>query len=118
MLFLVIFFSNKFFYLQYCLLIASFYQFTEDSTSANLLILCIEELVGITAKNLLARTPIILQALYENDILEEEAILKWADSAPESSYITREVAVAVRDAAKPFSDWLKEAESDSDEDEE
>jgi len=80
--------------------------------SANLLLLSIEELVGVVEKKLLPRTPIILQKLYDADILEEDPILKWADAPPETSLVTRDVAIEVRKAAKPFVDWLKEAEED------
>jgi len=83
--------------------------------SANLLLLCVEELVGVVEKKLLPRTPLILQKLYDADILEEDAILKWADAPPESSIVTRDVAIEVRKAANPFVAWLKEADEEDDE---
>ena len=38
-----------------------------------------EILVGEVHPELLPRVPHILKAFYDNDILEEEAILEWAD---------------------------------------
>lgn len=87
---------------------------TNDQT-ATLMILCIEELVGVVEKKLLPRIPLILQKLYDTDTLEEDIILKWADSPPETSLVSRDIAVSVRKAAAPFVNWLKEAEESDDE---
>lgn len=74
------------------------------------LIGCIEELVGVTDRALLPRIPMILQALYDADVLSEGTLLTWADSPPESSWlVNKEVATQVRDKAKPFIDWLRSA---------
>jgi len=70
-------------------------QVVTSEQSANLLILCIEELVGVVEKKLLPRVPIILQKLYDADTLDEDSILKWADSPPESSLVTRNAALDV-----------------------
>jgi translation initiation factor 5 len=79
--------------------------------ACTMLIGCIENLVGVVEPKLLSRTPMILQALYEADVLEEEVLLAWADSPPESSWlVNKEVATNVRDKATPFIDWLKSAE--------
>ena len=42
-----------------------------------------EILVGEVHPELLPRVPHILKAFYDNDILEEEAILEWADRVSE-----------------------------------
>lgn len=42
-----------------------------------------EILVGEVHPELLPRVPHILKAFYDNDILEEEAILEWADRVGE-----------------------------------
>lgn len=87
-----------------------------DKGSTLIFVSCIEELVGVTFTDLLKRTPLILQALYEADVLDEDAIINWADSPPESSYmVNKEVAVAVRHHAAPFIQWLKEADSEDEE---
>eukprot|EP01111_Echinosteliopsis_oligospora_P010387 TRINITY_DN3222_c1_g1_i5.p1 TRINITY_DN3222_c1_g1~~TRINITY_DN3222_c1_g1_i5.p1 ORF type:complete len:470 (+),score=193.24 TRINITY_DN3222_c1_g1_i5:292-1701(+) len=53
----------------------------------------------------------ILKALYDNDVLEEDAILSWASTKSKT-------ARRVLEAAKPFTDWLQEAEEDEEEEEE
>jgi len=84
-----------------------------DKNSALLLLTCIEELVGVIDKKLLPRVPVILQTLYENDVIEEETLLLWHSSPPESSWlVNKKVATTVRERAKPFIDWLKEAEEE------
>lgn len=93
-------------------------QFATDDVSSAVLIGCVEEYAGVSNKRLLPRLPIILQQLYEADVLEEESILKWATSPPEASWVTQDVAVAARKAAKPFADWLQNAESEDESDEE
>eukprot|EP00163_Fabomonas_tropica_P029935 TRINITY_DN6601_c0_g1_i2.p1 TRINITY_DN6601_c0_g1~~TRINITY_DN6601_c0_g1_i2.p1 ORF type:complete len:653 (-),score=120.90 TRINITY_DN6601_c0_g1_i2:167-2125(-) len=56
--------------------------------------------------------PFILQILYEEDVLSEEAIMQWAEEqadgdAEEREYVTK---------AQPFLTWLAEAEEESDDD--
>lgn len=61
------------------------------------LLSCVEEMVGVSQPHLLVFTPLIIQALYESDVLEEDAILAWHESPPESSYmVNKDVAVNVR----------------------
>lgn len=89
-------------------------KFASDEVSAAVLLGCVEEFAGVADKRLLPRLPIILQALYDADVLEEEAILKWASSPPEASWVNKDVAIAARKAAQPFADWLENAESEED----
>jgi len=84
-----------------------------DKNSALIFLTCIEELVGVIDKKLLPRVSVILQTLYENDVIEEETLLLWHSSPPESSWlVNKKVATTVRERAKPFIDWLKEAEEE------
>jgi len=84
-----------------------------DKNSVLVLLTCIEELVGVIDKKLLSRLPLILQALYENDVIDEETLLSWHASPPESSWlVNKKVATTVRQKAKPFIDWLKSAEEE------
>ncbi len=59
---------------------------------------------------------LVLQALYEEDIVEEDLIMAWYDkpSAGKVLGVEPRAATAVREAAKPFVEWLEEAESDED----
>jgi translation initiation factor 5 len=88
----------------------------KDNNTSTILIGCIEDLVGVVEPKLLKWVPVILQALYEEDVLDEDVILAWHESPPESSWlVNKEVATSVREKALPFITWLKEAESDDDE---
>jgi translation initiation factor 5 len=90
----------------------------QEKRSAQILIGCIEEQVGIVAPRLMPRVPLILQALYEEDVLSEDVLLAWHASPPESSWLSNnEVATKVREKATPFIDWLKNAEESSGEEE-
>jgi len=74
------------------------------------------ERVLITSKTLMMKAPLILKAFYDNDILEEEVILKWGEK-PSKKYVSRDEAKDVRTRVEPFLRWLAEAEEDdSDED--
>jgi len=62
---------------------------------------------------LLPRVPVILQTLYDNDVLDESTILTWHSTPPEASWlVNKKVAATVRQKAKPFIDWLKSAEEE------
>jgi len=60
-----------------------------------------------------------LHALYDADALDEPAILAWFDNAAAGRKfgVPPAAAAAVRKAAAAFVEWLKNAESDSDESE-
>jgi len=90
-------------------------KFAVDKTSSGVLISCLEEMVGVTHPKLIPRTPHILQALYEADVLSEDAILSWADAPPEAAWIVKkEIAINVRSKATPFIEWLRNAEEEND----
>ncbi|KAF9179638.1 hypothetical protein BGZ50_006777 [Haplosporangium sp. Z 11] len=73
------------------------------------------ERVLITSKTLMLKAPLILKAFYDNDILEEDIILKWGEK-PSKKYVSRDEAKEVRTRVEPFLRWLAEAdEEDSDE---
>jgi translation initiation factor 5 len=79
-----------------------------------LLLFCLEELVGVIETKLLKRTPILLNTLFDAGVLEEEVILSWANSPPESSYLVpKQVAAKIRKAVAPFIEWLEESSSES-----
>jgi translation initiation factor 5 len=69
----------------------------------------IEELVALKDTKLLPRLGLILQKLYDLDVLEEEAIINWYESPPESNHLVRdkEVGKETRAKARAFYEWLK-----------
>ncbi|GAA5945579.1 hypothetical protein JCM3775_000529 [Rhodotorula graminis] len=58
----------------------------------------------------------VLLQLFETDILDEEVLLHWSTHVS-SKYAPKDVSKKVRKAADPFIEWLKSAESESDDDE-
>ena len=60
----------------------------------------------------------MLQALYDEDIVDEDLIVAWygKPSAAKALGVEPSAAAAVREAAKPFVEWLEEAESDEESD--
>ncbi|KAJ8719848.1 hypothetical protein PYW08_012023 [Mythimna loreyi] len=61
---------------------------------------------------LLPKVPAILKLLYDEDIVEEKAILEWA-AKPSRKYASKEVIADMRQRATPFLEWLQHAEEDS-----
>ncbi|KAF9126341.1 hypothetical protein BGW39_006707 [Mortierella sp. 14UC] len=72
------------------------------------------ERVLVASKTLMLKAPHVLKAFYDNDILDEEIILKWGEK-PSKKYVSRDEAKDVRARVEPFLRWLAEAESDSEE---
>lgn len=60
--------------------------------------------------------PVMIKQLYDEDALEEETILEWADEG-RSDYtldiVDEETRAALRGEAEPVVVWLQEADSDS-----
>ncbi|KAF9414929.1 hypothetical protein HW555_007320, partial [Spodoptera exigua] len=71
-------------------------------------------LTALVAHNpdLLPKVPAILKLLYDEDIVEEKAILEWA-AKPSRKYASKEVIAEIRRRATPFLEWLQQAEEDS-----
>ena len=73
-----------------------------------------EEILGTLAPKLLPRTPILFQKLYDCDILDEDTIIEWhSQSDLDHSRVGHETARKIRDACKPFVNWLYEAEEEN-----
>ena len=71
-----------------------------------------------TSSCLALQAALVLQALYDEDIVEEDLIVAWhaKPSAGKVAGVDASAAAAVREAAKPFVAWLEEAESDEESD--
>ena len=69
-------------YISLCILLL---QFVIDSRKAQKYLLGVfEMLVGEVHPQLMPKVPHILKAFYDNDIVEEEAVLEWADKVRET----------------------------------
>ncbi len=53
-----------------------------------------------------------MQALYDEDIVEEEVLIDW-DSKVSKKYVSKEMSADIHGRAAPFIKWLKEAEEES-----
>lgn len=76
-----------------------------------------EKLLGLLYPQRHAWAPHLFQVLYNIDVLTEDHLLSWADSAPEASpFVTDEkhknAALLIRQKVKPLIDWLKTAEEE------
>lgn len=76
----------------------------------------LERLIGLSHPALLKKVPIILKVFYDADLIEEEVIIKWGEKASKK-YVDRKTSEKVKEAAKPFIDWLENAEIEESEEE-
>lgn len=58
----------------------------------------------------------IFKTFYDCDILEEEVIIEWGKKVSKK-YVSKELAEQIHKKAEPFVTWLREAEEESDDDE-
>jgi len=90
-------------------------QCTKAKTAQQVMLVCVEALCGERhAEALLAKTPYVLKAFYDADLLEEEAILKWHEKKSKGD--KKDISKKVKEAAEPFVTWLKEADEEDDDD--
>jgi translation initiation factor 5 len=74
----------------------------------------VELYVTESAPNDFKKLVAVLKALYDDDVCEEEAIVKWAGD-PKSARkfgVDAETGAAVRKQAKPFIEWLQESDEE------
>ncbi|KAI7841801.1 hypothetical protein COHA_004525 [Chlorella ohadii] len=92
-----------------------------DPASQLAQLVALEHLAGVTLADRVREVPLVLKALYDEDIVPEPLILAWfhKDNAGSVLEVPADAAAKVREAAQPFIDWLEQdTESDSDEDDE
>lgn len=53
----------------------------------------------------------VLKLFYDNDILEEKTLLEWGAKASKK-YVSKELSEKIHEKAKPFINWLQEAEEE------
>jgi translation initiation factor 5 len=73
----------------------------------------VERLIGLQYPEKIVDVPKVLFKLYDNDLVNEEVMMKWGSRASKK-YVDKETSKKVRKAAKPFLDWLEQADSESD----
>ncbi len=59
----------------------------------------------------------ILQLYYHHDLVSEEVVTKWGKKASKK-YVDLATSKKVRKAAEPFIEWLEQAESEEESEEE
>lgn len=75
-----------------------------------------ERFVGVEHPDkLISQVPAILMSFYQEDIITEEVLTAWCGKAGKK-YVDIGTSRKVRQAAKPFLEWLENAESDEDSD--
>lgn len=77
----------------------------------------IERFVGLIHPELIPKVPKILHALYDEDLVVEDILLAWGSKASKK-YVDKDISKKVRKSAKPFIEWLENAESESESDDE
>ncbi|KAL8674784.1 MAG: hypothetical protein Q9168_000765 [Polycauliona sp. 1 TL-2023] len=75
-----------------------------------------EAFVGKERPKLISVVPKILLAYYQNDLVSEDVLKTWNKAS--KKYVDIGTSKKVRQAAKPFLEWLENAESDEDESDE
>ncbi|KTW28687.1 translation initiation factor eIF5 [Pneumocystis jirovecii RU7] len=68
-----------------------------------------ERLIDGNQAKLLPLVPKILMQYYQNDILSEEVVVKWANKTSRR-YVDKDVDKKIKKAAEPFLKWLEEAD--------
>ena len=77
----------------------------------------IERLVSELFPTLLPKVALIFKELYQHDLVSEATFLQWAEK-PSKKYVKRDQSKLVHDHAEPFIAWLREAEEETDSEEE
>lgn len=94
-----------------------FLRFTlKDKRAQRYLLGGIEQLIEKNPE-LLPRAAHVIKALYDEDICQEEAILAWAEK-PSSKYVKKDLARNIIAQCEPFITWLKEAEEETESEDE
>ncbi|CCH42602.1 Eukaryotic translation initiation factor 5 [Wickerhamomyces ciferrii] len=76
----------------------------------------LERFLGKDKPELLSQISKILLQVYENDIVDEETIKDWG-SKVSKKYVSKEISKKVKKAAKPFIEWLNQADEESSDEE-
>merc|ERR1712203_118860 len=72
----------------------------------------IEKTIETFKDTLLAKTGGILKAFFDHDILDEEVIIEWGKKVSKK-YVSKDLSEQIHKKAEPFLTWLKDAEEES-----
>lgn len=87
-------------------------RFTHNNSRAQrYLIGGLEQIIALHKDKLMLKVAVILNRFYDCDILDEKVILEWSQKVSKR-YVSKEVATEIHEKAKPFIQWLKEAEEE------
>ncbi|EFN56072.1 hypothetical protein CHLNCDRAFT_145571 [Chlorella variabilis] len=91
-----------------------------DPASQLAQLVALEHLLAVELPERSREAPLVLKALYDSDVVAEELILAWFHKATAGGVleVPAEGGARVREAARPFVEWLEqdtETESDSEE---
>ena len=101
---------------KYRALLASY---TGERVSDVAMLCGVEELLGSSRREWISGVPWVLKQLDEDEVVNEDSIIGWYDSPPESSWLVKkEVALEVRQKAKVYVEHLRTLEDDEDDEEE
>ena len=70
-----------------------------------------EQLCALYEDKLMPKVPVLLETMYDLDLIEEDVIQAWARK-PFKKYVSEDVARRIREKAAPFLKWLAEAEEE------
>lgn len=71
----------------------------------------LEQIIFLHSAKLLDKVHVIFKLFYDYDILEEKALLEWALKVSKK-YVSKEFSEKIHEKAKPFINWLQEAEEE------
>ncbi|XP_058128479.1 eukaryotic translation initiation factor 5 [Anopheles ziemanni] len=83
----------------------------EDKKAQKYFIGGLEQIISLHADKLMDKVPGILKLFYDSDVLDEKVILDWSQKVSKK-YVSKEVAAQIHERAKPFVQWLQEAEEE------
>lgn len=93
-------------------------RFTHNNMKAQrYLIGGLEQIIALHSSKLMDKVAGILKLFYDNDILEEKAILEWSQKVSKK-YVSKEIATQIHENAAPFIKWLQVAEEEESDEEE
>lgn len=89
-----------------------FQRFTFENTKAQKYLLgAFEKLIELES-GLLNSTTRLMKTMYDLDIVDEESLLVWGSKVSDK-YVSKQLAGQIHAKAKPFLEWLKEADEES-----